>query len=136
VEAYLVGNLADYARQVFHYDPVAHALEHVASAREDFEIATLFHPSPGYTGIAPTVLVFTSVWQRIACKYGNFGYVLALLEAGHMAQNILLMATAIDVGARPMAGFSDEVVNELLQIDGINEQALYAVALSSARLAN
>lgn len=131
VETYLVGGVADYARDIFHYDPVAHALEHVASAREDFEIATLFHPSPGYAGIAPTVLVFTSVWRRIACKYGDFGYILALLEAGHMAQNILLMATAIDLGARSMAGFADDVLNELLQIDGSDEQALYAVALSS-----
>jgi SagB-type dehydrogenase family enzyme len=131
IETYLVGAIGDLKHDMFHYDPDAHELEHLGSAPKDLDMATLVHPSPGYTGIAPAVLVFTAVWRRIACKYGDFGFLLALLETGHIAQNVLLMAAATGVGARPMAGFTDGVLNELLGVDGVEEQPVYAIALSS-----
>jgi hypothetical protein len=46
-----------------------------------------------------------------------------------MAQNVLLVATAISVFARPLAGFDDEKVAALLDLDTRIEQPLYAVLL-------
>ena len=74
-------------------------------------------------------LIFTAVWERTASKYGDFSYILSLLEAGHMAQNILLIATALGVCARPIGGFNDAAVKETLDIDNWEEQTVYTVAL-------
>jgi nitroreductase len=46
-----------------------------------------------------------------------------------MAQNILLVATALGLDARPIAGFDDEKVLSLLDIDPNLEQPVYMISL-------
>ena len=45
------------------------------------------------------------MWGRTGKKYGDFSYYLGMLEAGHVAQNILLTASALRIGARPIGRF-------------------------------
>jgi SagB-type dehydrogenase family enzyme len=48
-----------------------------------------------------------------------------LFEAGHVMQNAYLICTAMDLGICSVGGFLDDKINDLLNIDGINESALY-----------
>ena len=63
-------------------------------------------------------------------KYGDFAYTHALLEAGHMSENILLVATALDLLCRPMAGFNDELIPKLLDLDPEEEQPILTIMIS------
>ncbi len=54
---------------------------------------------------------------------------LAAGEAGHIAQNALLAATATGCGGLPVGGFTDDVVNRLLGVDGVHEATLYLILL-------
>lgn len=78
------------------------------------------------------ILVFTAVWGRSYPKYGEFAYRLALAEAGHAAQNVLLAAAALGVGARPIMGFRDERIMRALDIEHDGEDPLYLVYLGRA----
>jgi SagB-type dehydrogenase family enzyme len=62
-------------------------------------------------------------------KYGERGYRYALLDAGHLAQNILLCCSSLGLAAMPTCAFADDELNELLGLDGCNEAAIYAIAL-------
>lgn len=67
--------------------------------------------------------------KRTRIKYGDRGYRLTLIEAGHLSQNILLLATELGLGSCPLAGFIDSEVNKLLDISLQKEVALYMIAI-------
>lgn len=67
-------------------------------------------------------------------RYGERGYRYALLEAGHSGQNICLAAAALGLGAVPVGGFDDDLVNQGLREDLGDSVAVYAVALGRVGL--
>lgn len=134
IEIYLAAQrVTDIRAGVHHYVAGAHALEYLWKAPpvelERGKGNVYFKPFHH----AAALVIFTGIWDRSAEKYGDFGYLLALLEAGHMAQNILLAASALNIDARPIAGFSDEAVSSLLDLDTSVEQPVYIIALGAKR---
>jgi SagB-type dehydrogenase family enzyme len=63
---------------------------------------------------AQLVVFLVSDGQEIESKYLSLAYRLTLLEAGHMAQNFLLMATDIGLASVPLGGFYENKINKLL----------------------
>jgi nitroreductase len=51
------------------------------------------------------------------------------MEAGHVAQNLLLAAAALRLAAVPVGGFYDRAVDAVLGVDGIYEASLYVVSV-------
>lgn len=128
IETYLIGNTVEQqAPAVFHYNPSDHVLEKLWDLPSDLNIKELSRKPDNV--LFSTLVVFTSVWKRSTSKYGDFTYLLALLEAGHISQNILLVATALGLNARPMGEFSDEKISKLLDLDDEREQPVHSVTL-------
>lgn len=78
---------------------------------------------------AAVVFIITGVLDRTRIKYGDRGYRYSLIEAGHLGQNLCLLATELNLGACPMGGFIDYEVNKMLDIDLQKEFALYLIAI-------
>jgi SagB-type dehydrogenase family enzyme len=131
VETYFVGTLdGTPSTHVYHYDPTAHALADLWPMPGSVEIEDIYSPMPEY--IAPACIILTGMWGRNGVKYGDFGYYLGMLETGHIAQNILLAAAALDIGAKPVGGFDDAIVTELLDIDENLEQVVYTITVGQS----
>ncbi len=131
IETYLLGTVLDgYPSGVFHYHPKAHALEHLWDTPLNFKMSDVIHST--VTPLSQTLILFTAVWGRSSAKYGDWAYNLALLEAGHMGQNILLAMTASGMQARPAGGFGDEYIAKLLDLDEY-EQPVHSILLSSKK---
>jgi SagB-type dehydrogenase family enzyme len=81
---------------------------------------------------AAAIVAIVAVFWRSRFKYGLRGYRFALLEAGHVAQNLLLACTAADLPAVPLGGFFDARLNRLIDLNGVDEAAVYAVALGGS----
>jgi SagB-type dehydrogenase family enzyme len=77
---------------------------------------------------AATIFIVGSL-SRTSRKYGDRGYRYMLLEAGHIAQNLCLVATARDLAVVPIGGFLDDRANAMFRLDGIAQVALYAVCV-------
>lgn len=73
--------------------------------------------------------IITSDMRDICLKYGDRGYRFALIESGHLAQNLLLMAENNNLNAIPLGGFFDKEIANLLKIDYSFEKPLYIIAL-------
>ncbi|MGA2961435.1 MAG: SagB/ThcOx family dehydrogenase [Candidatus Korobacteraceae bacterium] len=85
----------------FEYIPSGHQLKKLQS--QDLRAKLSVQPS---VKSAPIVLVITGEYERAVAKAGaDKGPRLVALEAGHVAQNVLLQATALGLGAVPVAGF-------------------------------
>jgi SagB-type dehydrogenase family enzyme len=127
IETYLVGTVLEgYKPGVFHYHPKAHALEHLWEMSPALAVSDIIRGSAAPP--SHMLLVFTAVWRRSSIKYGDWSYHPALFEAGHMGQNILLAATAMQAQTRPVGGFDDDVVSELLGLDE-REQPVHSILL-------
>jgi SagB-type dehydrogenase family enzyme len=81
--------------------------------------------------IQKTMLQFfiTSVFPRSTSKYGDRGYRFSLIEAGHLAQNINLIATSMGMSCINVGGFYENDVNNFLEIDGINHSVVYIILI-------
>jgi SagB-type dehydrogenase family enzyme len=112
---------------LYHFDPLRGVLECLSpgtSARASLIEASIY---PEIVESCAVALLVTGMFWRSRFKYGLRGYRFVLLEAGHVAQNVLLMCTALDLDAAPLGGFYDRAVDELLNVDGVNESVLYVV---------
>jgi SagB-type dehydrogenase family enzyme len=69
--------------------------------------------------------IWTASSYRMTWRYSERGYRYFFLDVGHACQNLYLAAEAIDCGVCAIAAFSDEGVNEFLQIDGEEQFSLY-----------
>ena len=78
---------------------------------------------------AAAVLLLVAVFPRTTAKYGERGYRLVLLDAGHACQNLLLTAEQLHLGAVAVGGFNDDSLAGDLAIDGISEAVIHTVAL-------
>ncbi len=128
IETYLFASALEGALPgVFHYNPTTHSLERLWGMPVETHVRNLVKGPESLSLSA--LIVFTSVWKRSSAKYGDFTYPLALLEAGHMSENILLISAALEFETRPMAGFDDDAVSRLLDLDGENEQPVHSITL-------
>jgi SagB-type dehydrogenase family enzyme len=110
-----------------HYDPFRHRLSLLGPvARAEAKAAVV---DASLVDRASAVLVVTAMFWRSRFKYGARGYRFALLEAGHVAQNAALAATALELTALPLGGFFDRQLDALVRADGLDEASVYALLL-------
>lgn len=115
-------------RGVHRYDPELHLLEE-HDARDPWQALVTTSPLPGLFDDAAAVVLVLAVFGRTRFKYGQRGYRFALLEAGHVVQNVVLAAAALDVAALPFGGYYDARVDDVVGADGVEESVVYAVVL-------
>lgn len=113
---------------LYHFNPIRNHLRHLVS--EDLSEAisgALVQPE---IGLGASAIVFlTGIFERSIFKYGDRGYRFIFLEAGHVAQNINLIAAGLDLACVNLGGFFDREIDKLLGIDGVTHSAIYLVAL-------
>lgn len=113
---------------LYFYNVLEHSLECLAEAdfTETLQEATSLKDSVGTAGAC---IVMAGFMHRAKFKYGERAYRFALLEAGHIAQNLLLAAGAAGMGSVAVGGFLDDQINAALRLDGCEEIALYLVLI-------
>lgn len=100
---------------VYHYLPEGHRLELLdrSDVRSPLAAAALGQEA---VADAPAVMILTGVYARTEAKYGDRAERYVQLEAGHVAQNVLLQAVALGLGAVPMGAFDDGAVKDVLRL--------------------
>ncbi len=115
---------------LYHFDPPAADLEVVRPHLTADELGALSTHPEVVCSCAVLILV-AAIFGRARFKYGLRSYRFALLEAGHVAQNVLLAAAALGLAAVPLGAFYDRRTDEFLLLDGVNESTLYTIALGA-----
>lgn len=117
---------------LFHYDPLRHCLERLRSVRAVSELEPLTLAPELIRGSAAVILMTAMFW-RSRFKYGQRAYRFALIEAGHVGQNLSLAAAALDLETVPLGGFYDRRVDAFVGADGLNEATLYLFPVARGR---
>lgn len=126
LEVYLVAGKVDgLGVGVYRYRPRQHRLEAVVEGdiRVPLAVAAV---DQEWISQAAMVVVIAAVFERTMVRYGKRAERYVHMEAGHAAQNLLLQAEALGLGATPAGAFNDAEVSRLLHLPA-GEAPLYFV---------
>ncbi len=130
-EIYVVANNVDgLSAGIYHYSVLDHALELVKAGDFSSKIinAGLKQEMLGEAG---ATFIVSAIFDRVCTKYGQRGFRYSYMEAGHISQNIYLQAVSLKLGSVCVGAFIDEKVNQLIEVDGRSEAAIYLHAVGS-----
>jgi len=132
VEVYpIVLNVEGVLPGIYHYDSVWHDL---ALLRQGLVLTWLReHVFYQMEFSTPSVaLVLTASVGRLAAKYGLRAYRLALLDVGHVSQNIYLASTALGLTVCATAGFIDDEIDAAVGADGLEDATMLIVLVGTS----
>ena len=108
---------------VYHYLPKEHSVLPISKGDRRQEIASA---SLGqmWMAKAPIIFIITAEYKRITGKYGERGIRYALIEVGHVGQNLFLQAEALGLGAGIVGAFNDLEVSKVAGLPSKHEPLL------------
>lgn len=129
IEIYpVVNSVEGLDRGIYRYSPQEHSLTLVRKG--DFRHQMAQHAlGQGMLAQASVVFLLSAIFERGEWRYGERAHRYILLEAGHISQNIYLIATSLGLGACAVGAFSDDEFNRMLGVDGKEESVLYLMVV-------
>ncbi|MBC7327622.1 SagB/ThcOx family dehydrogenase [bacterium] len=114
---------------VFHYIPKGHKIEKIKDGDLRGELSTAAFGQASVRD-AELVFVLSAIYERTS-RYGERAKMFVDIEAGHIAQNILLQAVALKLGSVPVGAFDPKKVKE---VTGIPEgEIVYLIPVGHPR---
>ena len=125
-----VRNIKDLKPGLYHYLPQEHSLKVIRTGNlsDDLMKAGL---NQAALKKADLVIALSAVPSRMDWKYGSRTMRYIHIEAGHIAQNVLLQAVSLGLGAVPIGAFKDSAVDRLLGINGKIQVSVYLIAVGT-----
>jgi len=108
---------------VYHYLPKEHSISPILRGDRRKEIASA-SLSQMWMAKAPVIIIITAEYRRITGKYGERGVRYALIEVGHIGQNLFLQAEALGLGAGVVGAFNDSEVSKVAGLPAEHEPLL------------
>ncbi|MCL5730184.1 MAG: SagB/ThcOx family dehydrogenase [Candidatus Pacearchaeota archaeon] len=129
IEPYIiVNNIQNLERGVYHYSAKNNELE--VMLKKDLRMDSSSFFGDDIANKNPNFIVLTGVMSRTEVKYGINAYRFALLEAGHIGQNLYLLAEKEGLGCCAIGGFDNDSLSKLLDLTE-DEIPLYSLAIGN-----
>jgi len=130
LEIYLAtSNISNLNPGLYHYNVKKHELEILLEKNTIYNISSFCGQE--WIKQSNAILIISSIFERNKIKYGERGYRYACFEAGHIAQNIYLIATGQKLKCCAIGGFLDNKINNLIDIDKYQEAVIYMIAIGT-----
>lgn len=123
----VAGNVAGLKSGAYRYQVRRHALKFFAEGDLRSRLAKAAQ-GQAWLSNAAAVVVVTAIYERTTRKYGKRGKRYVQIEVGHAAQNMLLQAAVLGLGAAVVGAFDDAAVVDVLGLPDF-EQPLYLLPI-------
>ena len=124
----LVRNVEGVAPGLYHYHPVAHALEPLRAldGNAASALARRFVAGQAYHAEAPLRIALVSRFERNFWKYRSHAkaYRAVILDAGHLSQMLYLAATGTELGAFITAAINEVEIEQAFGLEPMAEGPL------------
>ena len=132
IELYVIaGPLADLSAGVYHYGAHDNTLRRVRDG--DFRAAAMW--AAGLESPPAAVVAYTSTFWRNSWKYGSRTYRHAFWDCGTILANSAAAARANGLRAGVVTRYADDVINALIDVDGVTEASVALLPLGVGRAA-
>lgn len=126
---------------LYELDPEGRRLMPLSALPDDDELAESSMwfgrqpPEAGRVDLAglPALLGLYVELTAMRARYGLRALRFALLEAGHLAQNLTLVAAAAGLSVGLLGGFYDDVAHEIFLLDGVDDALAYLMPVGRPR---
>ncbi len=133
VETYLAVNRGEgIDAGVYHLNVRDFALERLSEGSPGAVLADA-GLGQGFLATCSVVFIWTGIYKRLMWRYGKRGVRYIFMDAGHIAENLHLAATAMGLGCCAVGAFDDEDVAGILGLDGKDEFPVYLSAVGVPR---
>ena len=117
----------------YHYLPMEHALEFLHPVSDMDDAITRSLSGQKWAEKANVVFYWSMVAYRAEWRYGIYAHRVAMIDVGHVGQNLYLACTGTGLGTCGIGAFSHEVCNELFGLDGEEEYIVYTAPVGTMR---
>lgn len=117
----------------YHYLPMEHALEFLGPVDDPDKAVDESLSGQIWAAKANVVFYWSMVPYRAEWRYGIYAHRTALLDAGHLCQNLYLACTGLGLGTCGIAAFEHEACCRLFGLDGEEEYIVYTAPVGTAR---
>ena len=125
-ETYLfVRNIEGLKQGLYHYLPMSHRLEFLKDVENIEEVMNKAVCEQAWVKKANVLFVFTCVPYRAEWRYSYDAHRTALIDLGHVGENLYLSAASLNLGTCGIAAFNDFFANGFLGLDGNEEFVCY-----------
>jgi len=125
-ETYLVVlRVEGLATGIYRYLPLDHALVLVSAPVDLAQQITAATRGQRFAGQAAVTFVWSAIPARTEWRYAEASAKVIALDAGHVCQNLYLACGAIGCGTCAIAAYDQDLVDELVGVDGDDELVVY-----------
>jgi SagB-type dehydrogenase family enzyme len=126
LETYLcVLNVAGLEQGIYRYLPLEHQLLVVSREKDLSTKITVAALHQSFVGKAAVTFLWTTIPYRMEWRYDRAAHKVIALDAGHVCQNLYLSCNAIQAGTCAIAAYHQDLMDELLGVDGEDEFTIY-----------
>ncbi len=125
-ETYLcVINVDGLEKGLYRYLPLTHKLLLISLNENISEeiIRTTFNQN--FTGKGAVTFVWTTIPYRMEWRYNLASHKVIAVDVGHVCQNLYLACSAVGCGACAVGAYHQEMIDELIGVDGEEEFTIY-----------
>jgi SagB-type dehydrogenase family enzyme len=124
----LVRDVQNLDAGIYHYSAFDHSVEHIAAPPEMAPKELV--KGQDWADDMPAIIFLVAVLHRTTWKYNDpNAYRVILMEAGHIAQNIMLACTCNNLTACPTAALSHKQISKVLNLSDITQTPVYALLI-------
>lgn len=117
----------------YHYLPMEHALEFLYPVERLDSVISDSLCGQSWAAKANVVFYWSMVAYRAEWRYGIYAARPALIDIGHVGQNLYLACTGLGLGCCAIAAFEHEKCCELFGLDGNEEYIVYTIPVGTIR---
>lgn len=135
-EAYLIArNVSGLNCGIYHYRSHERNIGSIRTIGASFSFGNIFLEQMFADNLSAAIVI-TCRLDKLMWKYPHSrAYRVALFDAGHLSQNVQLLATALGVRTWPTAAFFDEELAELLDLKNVDtEYPLLVIGLGAGEV--
>jgi SagB-type dehydrogenase family enzyme len=124
----LVNDVTGLSPGLYRYLALSHKLARLPGRENINQMLTEACLMQKHVKTSAVTFIWVAVPHRTVWRYSQRGYRYIYLDAGHVCQNLYLLAEAIDCGVCAIAAFDDDLANQSIGLDG---EDLFVIYLAS-----
>ncbi len=125
----LINRVAGLEPGLYRYMALEHQLAKLQAPADINLILTIACKNQAHVRNSAVTFFWVAVPMRMVWRYCQRGYRYMFLDAGHVCQNLYLLAEAINCGVCAIAAYDDDLVNAALGVDGEEQFTIYIATL-------